>query len=84
MTDDRPPIDEPPAAAPAPPKRRRKRSAGVAIGGVIAGVDAQIFRTTPPAAELVESARPVRGLSGEDGTFLTIELPEDVAADGSR
>jgi len=47
------------------------------IGGILAGVDGQIFRSTPPAAELVQGARPVRGLSGEDGTLLSIELPED-------
>jgi hypothetical protein len=47
------------------------------IGGILAGVDGQIFRSTPPAAELVQRARPARGLSGQDGTLLSIELPED-------
>ena len=60
---------------PAPAPARRRRPVGTAIGGVLAGVDGQIFRSTPPAAELVQSARPVRGVSGEDGALISIELP---------
>jgi hypothetical protein len=67
--------DEPPEERPRP--RRRRSSVGTAIGGIIAGVDAQVFRATRPPAELVEAAKPVRGISGPDGTRLTIELPED-------
>ena len=66
------------APEPLPHPRRRRRSVGTAIGGVIAGVDAQVFRATRPPAELVEAAKPVRGLSGPDGSLLSIELPEDV------
>jgi hypothetical protein len=65
---------DPPTAPSTGPRRRH--SIGTTIGGVLAGVDGQIFRTTPPAAELVQSARPVRGVSGEDGTLISIELPE--------
>ena len=65
------------APEPTPRPRRRRRSAGAAIGGFIAGVDAQVFRATRPPAELVEAAKPVRGLSGPDGSLLSIELPED-------
>ena len=66
------------------PRSPRRPSVGTTIGGVLAGVDGQIFRTTPPAAELVQRARPVRGLSGEDGTLLSIELPEDDDPDPPR
>jgi hypothetical protein len=59
------------------PLQARRPNVGMTIGGILAGVDGQIFRSTPPAAELVQGARPVRGLSGEDGTLLSIELPED-------
>ena len=93
MTDDRPPnpapcqrrarcgTAEPGAPAeprvPAHPPRPRRPSVGTTIGGILAGVDGQIFRSTPPPAELVQRARPVRGLSGQDGTLLSIELPDD-------
>ena len=78
MTDDQRPNEE--GVGPEAPARRprgRRSTTGQTIGGILAGVDGQIFRSTPPAAELVQQARPVRGLSGEDGALLTIELPED-------
>jgi hypothetical protein len=61
---------------------KRKRSGGgptAAIGGMLAGFDHQIFRTTPPPHELVLKARPVRGLSGEPGELgeLEITFPEE-------
>jgi len=58
---------------------KRKQSGGgptAAIGGMLAGFDHQIFRTTPPPHELVLKARPVRGLSGEGGD-LEITFPDD-------
>jgi hypothetical protein len=65
--------------------KRKKRGGGptAAIGGMLAGFDHQIFRTTPPPHELVLKARPVRGLSGE-GAELEITFPddEDAAAAG--
>jgi hypothetical protein len=66
-----------PEPEPQPRPRRRRRSVGTTIGGIIAGVDSQVFRATRPPAELVEAAKPVRGLSGPDGSLLSIELPED-------
>jgi hypothetical protein len=65
--------------------KRRKSGGGptAAIGGMLAGFDHQIFRTTPPPHELVLKARPVRGLSGE-GAELEITFPddEDAVAEG--
>jgi hypothetical protein len=64
--------------------KRRKSGGGptAAIGGMLAGFDHQIFRTTPPPHELVLKARPVRGLSGEGGE-LEITFPDaDVPLDG--
>jgi hypothetical protein len=65
--------------------KRKKRGGGptAAIGGMLAGFDHQIFRTTPPPHELVLKARPVRGLSGE-GAELEITFPddEDAVAEG--
>lgn len=59
-------------------KRKKAGSGGptAAIGGMLAGFDHQIFRTTPPPHELVLKARPVRGLSGEGGD-LEITFPDE-------
>ena len=62
-------------------KRRKGRPVGETIGGIIVGFDQQIFRTTPPAEELVAKGRPVRGLSGEDGSGLRVVFPGE---DGSE
>jgi hypothetical protein len=64
-------------------KRKRGRPVGETLGGIIVGFDQQVFRTLPPAHELVQKSVPVRGLSGEDGTELTIVLTtrDDEAGD---
>jgi hypothetical protein len=65
--------------------KRKKRGGGptAAIGGMLAGFDHQIFRTTPPPHELVLKASPVRGLSGEPGGLeVTFPDDEDAAAAG--
>ena len=59
---------------------KRKRSTSQTLGGIIVGFDQQVFRTTPPAHELVEHAKPVRGISGADGTDFLIVTPTDEAA----
>ncbi|HEX2755728.1 MAG TPA: hypothetical protein VHM48_09705 [Candidatus Limnocylindrales bacterium] len=68
------------ALEPARRNRRRRAQGGLGdtIGGVIVGFDYQVFRATKPPAILVESAKPVRGLSGEGGTMLSIDFPGDV------
>jgi hypothetical protein len=60
--------------------KRKQLSAGQAIGGILAGIDGQIFRSTPPAQELVKKGQAVRGLSGEDGSDLAIGWPRESAA----
>jgi len=60
------------------PKKRPLRSSGglgQTIGGVLVGFDYQVFRAGKPPAELVEAAKPVRGLSGE-GAVLDVDSPE--------
>ncbi len=61
--------------------RRRPLQGGLGdtIGGVIVGFDYQVFRATKPSAILVESAKPVRGLSGEGGATLSVGFPDDDA-----
>ena len=65
--------------------RRRKARGGLAdmIGNAVVGFDDQVFRATKPPAILVESAKPVRGLSGEGGATLLLGYPDEPpAADG--
>ena len=85
-TDERRGADEdpPPALEPAGRSRRRKARGGLGetIGNAIVGFDHQIFRATKPPAILVESAKPVRGVSGEGGRMLSIEFPDDAPAAG--
>jgi hypothetical protein len=59
---------------------KRKRPVGETIGGILVGFDQQVFRTTPPAQELVRKGQPVRGLSGEDGGTLDVIFPDDTGA----
>lgn len=62
---------------------KRKRPVGETIGGILVGFDQQVFRTTPPAQELVRKGQPVRGLSGKGGGTLDVIFPGDAgAADG--
>jgi hypothetical protein len=60
-------------------RRQAKGGLGDMIGNAIVGFDYQVFRATKPPAILVESAAPVRGVSGEGGAMLSIEYPEDEA-----
>lgn len=59
------------------PKRKKRRPIGETIGGIIVGFDQQIFRTTPPVQELITKSKPVRGLSGQDGTEFEVVFPDD-------
>jgi hypothetical protein len=60
------------------PKRKTGRPVGESLGGILAGFDQQIMRTTPPPHELVQKGQPVRGLSGEAGDDLVIVLTDPV------
>ncbi len=61
--------------------KRKRGSVSGTLGGIIVGFDQQIFRTTPPVQELVAKARPVRGLSGQDGGEFEVLFPDEVASD---
>ena len=60
--------------------RKPRKPSGGTIGAIIVGFDQQIFRTLPPAQELVAKSKPVRGLSGQDGG-LEVVFPDDVVVD---
>jgi hypothetical protein len=76
-------LDAAPDAAPDPQARRRKKGGlGGVVGNALVGFDYQVFRATKPPAELVEAARPVRGLSGEGGGRIDIDVPDASPAPG--
>jgi len=56
--------------------KKRKRPAGETIGGILVGFDQQIFRDLPPAQELVQQSRPLRGLVGL-GDGREVVFPDD-------
>lgn len=57
--------------------KRPKSTVGTTIGGILAGVDQQIFRATPPAQELVHHARPDDAVAAGDGSTISVTLPGD-------
>jgi galactose mutarotase-like enzyme len=65
----------------------KRRPAGQVIGGIVAGIDQQIFRTTPPANELVAKGTPLRSIAASGGGTITVGMPGGIgtlhlAADG--
>lgn len=58
-------------------RKTLRTSAGVAIGGVIAGIEQQLFRTTPPVHELVAKGTPLRAVAADGGGTLDVIFPED-------
>jgi hypothetical protein len=60
--------------------KKPRRPIGQTLGSIIVGFDQQIFRTLPPAQELVAKAKPVRGVSGQAPGFEVVS-PGDVVFD---
>lgn len=60
--------------------RKRRAPSGQTIGSILVGFDQQVFRTLPPAEELVVKAKPVRGVSGQAPGLLVV-FPDDVNGD---
>ena len=56
--------------------KKRRRPVGETIGGILVGFDQQIFRDLPPAQELVQKSRPLRGLVGL-GDGREVVFPDD-------
>jgi hypothetical protein len=69
--------------APESKKRPLPSSGGLGqtMGGILVGFDYQVFRASKPPAELVEAAKPVRGLSGE-GAVVDIDAPAIAPSSG--
>lgn len=65
----------------APKRRRRKTPIGQSIGGVLFGFEQQVWRTRPPAEEMVHHARPDNPVPAKDGGRIVIALPDDEVPD---
>lgn len=61
--------------------RKKRLSVSQTVGGALLGFEQQVFRSVPPAEELVHHARPDAPIAGADGELLTLELPEVVELD---
>jgi aldose 1-epimerase len=59
---------------------RKRASVGRTIGGIVAGIDQQIFRTTPPADELVAKGTPLAPVPAAGGGTMTVGFPEGTGA----
>ncbi len=57
----------------------KRQSVGYTIGGVIAGIEQQLFRTTPPANELVAKGTPLRPVAASGGGTISVGMPGDPA-----
>jgi hypothetical protein len=60
---------------------------GSVMGGVIAGIEQQVFGRKPPGEVQVRQSQPTRGLTG-DGTQVILDFPEgggwgDAGGDGA-
>jgi hypothetical protein len=61
--------------------RKKRQSVSQTVGGVLFGFEQQVLKTVPPAEELVHHARPDAPIPSGDGSFLTLELPEELDGD---
>ena len=58
-------------------KRNKRQSGAQTIGGMLAGLDGQLFRTTPPPHELVRKGDRLPSVPAGDGGTLIVDLPDD-------
>jgi aldose 1-epimerase len=59
---------------------KKRRPAGQTIGGILAGFDQQVWRTTPPANELVAKGTPLRPVAAAGGGTIRVGMPGDPPA----
>ena len=53
----------------------KRRPVSQTLGGIIVGLDYQIFRVGKPPSEMVESAKPIRPVAASGGGTIKIDLP---------
>ena len=60
--------------------KKRSQPVGQTIGGIIAGFDQQIFRSTPPVDELVAKGTRLAPVAASGGGTMRVGMPGDAAA----
>ena len=73
-----------PASRPVAKRKRKGSGLAQSMGGILAGFDQQVFRTTPPPHELVQKGTRLPAVPADDGGTLTIHLPGDATDDEDR
>ena len=61
--------------------RKKRQSVAQTAGGIMFGFEQQVLRNAPPPEEVVHQARPDLPVAAGDGSFLTLELPDEVLID---
>ena len=61
--------------------RKKRQSVAQTAGGVLFGFEQQLWRNSPPPEEVVHQARPDLPVPAGDGSYLTLELPDEVEPD---
>jgi len=61
--------------------RKKRQSVAQTAGGIMFGFEQQVMRNAPPPEEVVHKARPDAPVPAGDGSFVTLELPEDPPTD---
>ena len=56
---------------------RKRQTTGQTIGAIIAGFDQQVFRTTPPAHELVAKGKRLASVPADGGGTLTVGFDDE-------
>ena len=63
---------------------KKRHSVGTTIGGILVGFEQQVFRTLPPAQEVVHRARPDAPIPTKDGGLLVMLPPDGREVDGGQ
>src|SRR6478672_6147824 len=61
-------------------RKKKSESVGQTIGGMLVGLDQQIFRSTPPVNEMVAKGDRLAPVAASGGGTISVGLPGDPAA----
>src|SRR6186713_1067738 len=64
-------------------RKKKGESVGQTIGGMLVGLDQQIFRSTPPVNEMVAKGDRLAPVAASGGGTMRVGLPGDPSAPGA-